>query len=223
MDETKFEPRKLPLEHPDISHIFESVINILLGESDRGAVLVGASVVDSFLRKLFEHFCPKSMGKEARRLLFDYPGALSTLSARTDIAYATRLIDKNLHKSINALRKIRNDVAHAPEKFSLENHRVRISEMCSFGEGVEVWGEYIAKVTLIENLITRVAQNDAEREPEHRLFNSREDIIEQIINDPDSEGMLQERALRLQLGIIVGSICALNRSQMANVRVIITR
>ena len=66
---------KSPFEHPDVA-IFGTVINILLTESDRGAVLVGACVVDNFLEKLFEHVFPEHMNSKTRSGLMKYPGPL---------------------------------------------------------------------------------------------------------------------------------------------------
>ena len=122
MEESKPAGIPLPLDHPDIAENFGSVLNILLSESDRGAVLVGACVVDNFLRKLFEHIFPDCINKDTRRGLLKYPGPLSSTAAKADVALATRLIDKNLHKAIHALRNLRNSVAHSPDGFSLDNH-----------------------------------------------------------------------------------------------------
>jgi DNA-binding MltR family transcriptional regulator len=87
-------------------------------ESDRGAALVGLAFLDELLKRLFE---AKMMlaGKITKKLL-EYPGALSTAAARTDIAYSLGWIGAKTHRDLVSLRKIRNEFAHAhePVKFT---------------------------------------------------------------------------------------------------------
>jgi hypothetical protein len=213
MDPTSSAGEMIPFDHPDVAQIFGSVINILLNESDRGAVLVGACVVDSFLRKLFEHTFPSHMNKESRRALLDYPGPLSSTAAKANVALGTRLIHKNLHKAIHALRKLRNSVAHSLDDFSLENHQNIFREMSSIGEGIDELAEFGTQFMLMESTISKLLDADAKREPDERLFQSREDVIEKInahlhdhLHTVDSMRKVNRRG---QLGIIIGFMCAL--------------
>src|SRR5689334_1468208 len=117
------------LDHPEIKQLFESVFSTLVVESDRGAVLIGASHTDLHLRSLFEKLAPKAISQRELRHTLNYPGPLSTLSAKADIAYITRLISYNLHEAIHHLRRIRNDVAHSPDSFRLADHKERLWKM----------------------------------------------------------------------------------------------
>ena len=80
------------LDHPEIEQLFASIFSDLVSESDRGAVLIGTSHVDFHLRRLFETVAPKSMSRRKLLRILEYPGPLSSLSAKANIAYLTRLI-----------------------------------------------------------------------------------------------------------------------------------
>jgi hypothetical protein len=56
-------------------------------ECDRGAALVGLAFLDELLNRLFE---AKMRGGEITKKLLKYPGALSTASARSDVAYRSK-------------------------------------------------------------------------------------------------------------------------------------
>src|SRR4051812_1706823 len=106
----------------------------LLEESDRGAGLIGAVYVDDHLRKLFEGIAPSTLGKKKRDSLLSYPGCLSIFASRVEVAYITRLISHELYNSINALRRIRNEVAHGATSFRLSDHLDKVYEMYQLGK-----------------------------------------------------------------------------------------
>lgn len=85
-------------------------------ESDRGAALVGLAFLDELLKRLFE---AKMLDGTIAKKLLNYPGALSTAAARTDVAYALGWIGAKTHRDLVTLRRIRNGFAHAhgPVKF----------------------------------------------------------------------------------------------------------
>jgi DNA-binding MltR family transcriptional regulator len=82
----------------------------LAEESDRGAALLGMAFLDELLKRLFE--AKLRDGKISKKLL-DYPGALSTASARTDVAYSLGWFGAKTYRDLVTLRKIRNEFAHA--------------------------------------------------------------------------------------------------------------
>jgi hypothetical protein len=69
-------------------------------ESDRGAALVGLAFLDELLKRLFE--AKMHTGKITKNLL-DYPGALSTASARTDVAYSIGWIGAKTYRDLVTL------------------------------------------------------------------------------------------------------------------------
>jgi DNA-binding MltR family transcriptional regulator len=89
----------------------------LESESDRGAALVGLAFLDELLKRLFE--AKMHVGKITKKLL-EYPGALSTASARSDVAISLGWIGAKTYRDLVTLRQIRNKFAHAhePMKFA---------------------------------------------------------------------------------------------------------
>ena len=86
-------------------------------DSDRGAALVGLAFLDELLKRLFE--AKMRTGRMTKKLL-EYPGALATASARSDVAYSLGWIGAKTYRDLVTLRQIRNKFAHAyePMKFT---------------------------------------------------------------------------------------------------------
>lgn len=79
-------------------------------ESDRAAVILGASKVDQLLRELLvKKFLPNPTGQDE---LFDSDKPISTFSARINVAHRLGLIDKQFASSLHLIRRIRNEFAH---------------------------------------------------------------------------------------------------------------
>lgn len=79
-------------------------------ESDRGAPLVAASLLDERLKGILQAFFLKS--KISSELLNGFNAPLGTSSSRTSAAYALGLIQKNEFDEINLIRKIRSEFGH---------------------------------------------------------------------------------------------------------------
>lgn len=91
------------LELSDFTHEFNL-------ESDRGAALVAASLLDERLKGILKAFFLNS--RVSDELLTGYNAPLGTLSSRTSLAYALGLIQKNEFDEITLIRKIRNEFGH---------------------------------------------------------------------------------------------------------------
>src|ERR1043166_1736400 len=87
--------------------LFLSVFN---KESDRGAPLVAASMLDERLREILTAFFVES--KVSEDLLSGFDAPLGTFAARTAAAYAVGLLQENEFKEITLIRKIRNEFGH---------------------------------------------------------------------------------------------------------------
>jgi len=101
-----------------------------LTESDRGCVLILASVFDAKLKWLLEttiktNLVGKGADKDFYKDLFGLNGALGSFSARLKIAFAFRLITEDQFEAMEALRYVRNKVAHLPFDFTLKDTEVR--------------------------------------------------------------------------------------------------
>lgn len=148
----------------DLPHLreFEEFLNALNKESDRGAVLISAVMIDTLLERSILAFLLNY--KETKQLLEGFNAPLGSLSARTLAAYALGVISEKEYRECERIRKIRNLFAH-DFKASFEDQNVK--DMCanleyaapSYGDvKVEAKGQYItAGVSMITNLTNRPA------------------------------------------------------------------
>lgn len=202
------EKSDLPLDHPEIKDLFWELLTNLVAESDRGAVLIGASHVDRHLGRLFEEIAPSELGKKSRKALLEYPGPLSTFSARVEVAYATRIIGRRLYDSLHALRRVRNDVAHQPSSFNLREQADRIRLMYGLGPTMPVAVNRLALDIMMRTKISPLVNVKHPRE-DRPYFNSLSEVIDYISENPDMIEKLDAQRPRYELAIGIGFICAL--------------
>src|SRR5262245_59615110 len=79
-------------------------------ESDRGAALVAAAMLDERLKEILSAFLVTS--KASEDLLEGFTAPLGTFSARASAAFAMGLLQENEFKEITLIRKIRNEFGH---------------------------------------------------------------------------------------------------------------
>jgi hypothetical protein len=89
-----------------------SIFRQLANESDRGAVIVSAALLDdALLNMLKQRLCP-SLEREDE--LFERIYApLGTFAAKIDLAYRVGLINAEFRRILHLMRKLRNDFAHS--------------------------------------------------------------------------------------------------------------
>ena len=91
-------------------------------ETDRGAALVGAALIDSRLERLLEsHFTDKQLAEE---LLRGGNAPLGSFSAKIKMAFSLGLITALEYKECETIRKIRNTFAHEVHGLSFSNPRL---------------------------------------------------------------------------------------------------
>lgn len=198
------------LDHPEVRKFFQNEMKTLVTESDRGAVLIGHSIIDEQLIKLFETIASKKLSKTNLNRILKYPGPLSTFSARLDVAFLNRLIDENLYNSIQKFNKIRNAVAHKPNSFYLKDYQNELFEIYNLGTGLsnhlrKASGEVILK-SWVEKFLKKEI-NFGNRKI--KLFENAEEILETIQNSSEAMSTFEEKLYRVELGFAVGIICGL--------------
>ncbi len=196
------------LNHPEIQDLFTKLTETLLQESDRGAVLVGASIVDEQLRNLFEEIVPSEMSRKERKSLLDYPGPISSLADKIEIAYATRLISRTIYNSLHALRRIRNSVAHAPQSFQLSAQREGIQQIYSLGDGVPA---YISRSAMLIMMRSKIEQYMELHGPHGEIpyFNTSQEVFEYLTNDSEILSLLKEQLPKYELVLGIMLLCGL--------------
>jgi DNA-binding MltR family transcriptional regulator len=173
----------------------------LTNESERGAILIGASKVETYLENLITKILPLSDKKYTSRL-FNYPGPLSSFSGKIELCFAFRIINERVYNSLTALRKIRNDAAHSDKMFSFKDLNDDLERIYDFEhkfpEAVHSqsskllfnWKKSRAKESLIDNNI------DPEQIGFERLWSDR-------LPDPEVDETFQEhlRVWKLAYGL----------------------
>jgi DNA-binding MltR family transcriptional regulator len=101
----------------------------LEGESDRAVVIVAVAKLDQLLRDLIvARLVPSSKSDDE---LVDGDRPLGTFSARISIAFRLGLIDAEFARSLDLIRRIRNEFAHEARLASLssDEHIKRVKEL----------------------------------------------------------------------------------------------
>ena len=117
--------------------VLESFAKGLANEGDRATVILVAAKLDLLLYQILrKHLIPAPGSRDD---LLDNDGALSTFSAKINMAYRLGLIDNLFSRSLHLIRKIRNDFAHEVEGCSLNSgsHRDRVRELIALARNLE--------------------------------------------------------------------------------------
>lgn len=121
--------RKLTQQSPTAKNINDILEETVKEHNDRGAAVIGASIVEWALEQiLVVQFRPLSSDDYARLFQGD-SGPLSTLSAKTKLAYALGSCSKEERNEIDCIRDIRNAFAHALVPLSFKTKEV--ADMCN--------------------------------------------------------------------------------------------
>jgi hypothetical protein len=193
-----------------VMQVFTEVREVIMGESDRGAVLVGADAVNKHLQFLIERLLPDDMqDKETKNRLFNYPGMLSSFAAKTDFARASEMIGSNVYESIWKLRKLRNDVAHSLGSFQLADHQQTLREMAELSDSMAEFISLTARKMLMDDLIARLKGLTLEGPSGEAVpaFSDVSDIVDRIGKTPESVRLLQQKATKLEFALIIGFVC----------------
>jgi DNA-binding MltR family transcriptional regulator len=145
--------------HPHLRE-FNAFLEALNKESDRGAALIAATMIDDLLGRCIRAFLVEH--EEVERLLDGFNAPLGTFSARGLAALALGVISEEEYRECERLRKIRNVFAHNVDaSFSDQN----LKDICAnlefsakdYGEvRMSAKGQYMTSATgLILNLTNR--------------------------------------------------------------------
>lgn len=95
---------------PEDLEYFSKFLKEFQAETDRGAALVGAALLDEQLLELLKSHLLKK--KQSKELLEGGTAPLGTFSARIKASYCLGLITDLEHKQLQLIRKVRNEFAH---------------------------------------------------------------------------------------------------------------
>lgn len=95
-----------------VSAAVDSLTTQFRGESDRGAVLVAAAMIENSLNDLLRiYLAPQPSVTDS---LFDGPNApLGSFAAKIDVAHRIGILSDKFARDLHLIRRIRNDFAHS--------------------------------------------------------------------------------------------------------------
>lgn len=198
------------LSHPELKSYFNEIVPTLLSESDRGAVLLGASYVDEQLNILFKKLVPSSVSGKRRKEIFNYTGPFGGVASKLDVALVCRILSPEIIDAIHGIRKIRNDLAHRTSSFKLKEYQEQIYKIFSLlGPSVDVGINRIAIEAMMSNLLAKLMESNHPADEGKPLFEGRAEAIEYLSNNGVALKVLEEQRPRWELAIGVGVICGM--------------
>jgi len=198
------------LDHPFVKDHLNKVFPVIVKESDRGAVLLAASQLDLVLEEALKKIAPKSMSKTNLTPLFNFSGPLGTFSSKINMAYYFRIINKDVWKAINCLRKVRNIVAHECIDFSLKSYSDKIDAFYNIGinvpDAINKWSNDVFWQNLIAHSLNL---GDPTVDENKKLFNGPEEVSTYINNNPELRQQLEMLLPKWKLGLGTVLICGI--------------
>lgn len=153
------EPKPLAETHPHLAG-FSDFLADFNKETDRGAALAAAAMIDDQLGQTIAAFLIPNKGSDA--LLDGFNAPLGTFSSRIAAAFGLGLITEPEYRECDLIRKVRNEFAH---KIKVSFKTEKVVSLCahlqyaanSYGDvKVDTRGQFTsASVSLILNLTNR--------------------------------------------------------------------
>lgn len=197
-------------EHQDSQEFLNRSYSLLMGEADRGCILLGVSLLDEELNTLFTSCMPTNTSKKREKEIFDGKGAFGTLSAKLDIAYVCHILPQDLVDCIHRLRKLRNNLAHQASPFTIEENLELIFEIFDKTNGNLAAG--IAQMSgdiVYQSFLRKVIETDHPFDEGKKLFDSPEEVISHLEQNDDLKTILQEQRIKTMFVIGIASLGAL--------------
>ncbi|HHF3077038.1 MltR family transcriptional regulator [Vibrio diabolicus] len=123
---------------------YKEVTEIIKGESDRGAVLIAAAMVELELENLLK---AKLVDTDKKKdPIFEHNGPLGNFSSKIEMAYRLGLITQKQNLMFNTFRKLRNQFAHSSVSLSLENDAIKDQLEAVFNHNSDIKDLFVTAV-----------------------------------------------------------------------------
>ena len=182
----------------------------IISESDRGAVLLGVSLIDDHLTMLFKKLLPESVSGKRQKEIFSFTGPFGSLALKLDIALVCRILPVEIVTAIHKIRKIRNQVAHKTISFNLKKYQTKLYEIFALmGPNVDAGINRMTVEMMLEATLNRLTAMEYPTDEGKPLFEGKADAIEYLSKNGEVIKVLEEKRPRWELAIGVGLICGM--------------
>jgi DNA-binding MltR family transcriptional regulator len=106
-----------------VDNILAQLLSLRL-RTHAGTVIAASAQIENVLEKLLLAYM-RSLTKQEHARLFRGYGPLSSFAAKTDLAYALKMIPKSMLDALNIMRRLRNEIAHSAEMVDLSHPKIR--------------------------------------------------------------------------------------------------
>jgi DNA-binding MltR family transcriptional regulator len=110
-----------------VSAIEEKLKNIteeLESQSDRGAAIIAAAIVDNFLADAIQTRLILTADVKDRLFGGEANGPLAHFAAKIDIGFAIGILNDPMWSDLHDVRRIRNRFAHTPEPLTFDDSKI---------------------------------------------------------------------------------------------------
>ena len=87
-------------------------------------VFTASAQIENVLEQLLLSYM-RSLTKKKHARLFRGYGPLSNFAAKTDMAYALKMIPKSMFDALNIFQRLRNEIAHSAEVVDLSHPKIK--------------------------------------------------------------------------------------------------
>ncbi len=119
-----------------------------------------------------------------------------------------RKLRSSLYDSLQALRRIRNEVAHHPISFSLREQANRVHQMYAIGPGMPVEVNRRALDIMMHIKMNHVVQTVRHPTEDRPYFSTTQEAMEYLSEKPEIVDKLDEQFPRYELAIGIVFVCA---------------
>jgi DNA-binding MltR family transcriptional regulator len=117
----------IPYTHEQMQVIIDEIQR----QTDRGAAIIAAAVIEDVLKHLISARLVELSSKRKKALFDESNGPLSNLSSKIELGFALGLFNEERRDSLHLIRKVRNTFAHKMHPISFEDPH--ISEIVETG------------------------------------------------------------------------------------------
>jgi hypothetical protein len=104
----------------------QAVVDEIAKQTDRGAAMIAASVIDGILEHLIIARFVELSSNRKRALFGQSNGPLSTLSSKIELGFALGLFNEERRQSLHLIREVRNAFAHRMDPISFEDPGISV-------------------------------------------------------------------------------------------------